>query len=273
MRRSKWPTIVLIVLVGLIWIVPFMGVLMSALRPQVEILDGWWRLPATLSFDNFVGAWNHPTAGLGAGVRNSLLVTIPATVLPIFVASLGAYALGRFRFVGKGPLIMLVAMLLAIPQQMVAVPLFRFLVSIGLIDSLTGLVVVHSAWSLPWMLFFLRGYIESLPREIEESAAIDGANRYQTFFAIILPLMVPALASVAALQVTWVWNDFFLALILVFDPDKLVATQRIPLMRGQYHVDWGLLSAGTIITMAVPVLVFLLLQRYYVQGLIGGAAK
>lgn len=273
MRRSRWVAPLLVVLVGLIWLIPFMGVLMSALRPQVEILDGWWRLPATFSLENFSGAWNHPTASLAKGVRNSLLVTLPATLIPIFIGALGAYGLQRFRFPGKGPLIMVIALLLAIPQQMVAVPLFRFMVSVGLIDSYIGLILVHSAWSLPWVLFFLRGYLESLPRELEESAFVDGANRYQAFFFVVLPLMFPALASVAALQLTWVWNDFFMALVLLFDPDKLVATQRIPLMRGQYHVDWGMLSAGAVITMIVPVVVFLLLQRYYVQGLIGGAAK
>lgn len=273
MRRSKLPLYLLITLVGIIWIVPFMGVLMSALRPQAEILDGWWRFPATFSFQNFIDAWTHPTASLALGIRNSLLLTLPATIIPIFIGSLGAYGLGRFRFPGKGPLIMLIAMLLAVPQQMVAVPLFQFMVTIGMIDSITGLILVHSAWSLPWILFFLRGYIESLPREIEESAAIDGANRYQTFFFVVFPLMIPALASVAALQLTWVWNDFFMALIMVFDPDKMVATRMIPLMRGQYHVDWGLLSAGTVLTMIVPVVVFMVLQRYYVQGLIGGAAK
>lgn len=260
-------------LVGLVWIVPFMGVLMSALRPQEEILYGWWNLPATFSFDNFVNAWNHPTAPLSQGVKNSLLVVIPSTLIPVFIGALGAYGLERFRLPGRGPILMVIALLLAIPQQMVAVPLFRFLNSLGLLDTYTGLVLAHSAWALPWIIFFLRGYLTSLPRELEEAAAIDGANRYQTFFRIVLPLMTPALASVSALQVTWTWNDFFLALVLIFDPDKLVATQRIPLMRGQYHVDWGLLSAGAVITMIVPILVFLLLQRYYIRGLIGGAAK
>ncbi|AEB11791.1 carbohydrate ABC transporter permease [Marinithermus hydrothermalis] len=276
MKGKRWSALIvslLAFLVGLVWIVPFMGVLMSALRPQEEILYGWWNLPATFSFDNFVNAWNHPTAPLSQGVKNSLLVVIPSTLIPVFIGALGAYGLERFRLPGRGPILMVIALLLAIPQQMVAVPLFRFLNSLGLLDTYTGLVLAHSAWALPWIIFFLRGYLTSLPRELEEAAAIDGANRYQTFFRIVLPLMTPALASVSALQVTWTWNDFFLALVLIFDPDKLVATQRIPLMRGQYHVDWGLLSAGAVITMIVPILVFLLLQRYYIRGLIGGAAK
>lgn len=276
MSRRAWSraaTDALAVLAGLAWLIPFMGVLAAALRPQSEILYGWWRLPATVSLDNFMKAWNHPTAALARGLWNSLLVAVPATMVPVLVGALAAYGVQRLPFRGKPTLLMGIALLLAVPQQMIAVPLFQLMVSIGLIDTYPGLILVHSAWALPWILFFLSGYLAGLPWEVEEAAAIDGASRYQSFFYIILPLMMPALASVAALQLTWTWNDFFMALILVFDPDKLLATQRIPLLRGQFHVDWGVLSAGAVLTMAVPVVVFLLLQRYYIQGLVGGTVK
>lgn len=270
---SRLLTYAFVLLAGVAWLVPFMGVLMSALRPQREILYGWWHLPATLSLRNFQEAWNHPTASLALGLRNSLIVAVPSTLLPVVVGALGSYGIQRLPFRGKGSLLMGIALLLALPQQMIAVPLFRLMVSLGLIDSYLGLVLVHSAWALPWVIFFLRGYLATLPWEIEEAASIDGANRYQSFALVVLPLMLPALASVAALQLTWAWNDFFLALVLLFDPDKLVATRQIPLLRGEFHVDWGVLSAGAVLTMAVPMLVFLLLQRYYIQGLVGGTVK
>ncbi|TBH17506.1 carbohydrate ABC transporter permease [Thermus thermamylovorans] len=272
-QRSAFLLGLLAFLVGLVWLVPFLGVLMSALRPQVEILDGWWRFPGTFSLDNFAGALNHPTAPLALGMRNSLQVALPATLIPLLVGALAAYSLVRFRLPFRGTVLMAAALLLAVPQQMVAVPLFQLLNRLDLLDTYTGLVLVHSAWGLPWILLFLRGYLETLPKELEEAAWVDGANRYQIFFRIVLPLMFPALASVGALQFNWVWNDFFLALILIFSPEKMVATQMIPYLRGQFLVDWGLLSAGTILTMLAPILVFLLLQRYYIQGLIGGAAK
>lgn len=272
-QRSAFLLGLLAFLVGLVWLVPFLGVLMSALRPQVEILDGWWRFPGTFSLDNFAGALNHPTAPLALGMRNSLQVALPATLIPLLVGALAAYSLVRFRLPFRGTVLMAAALLLAVPQQMVAVPLFQLLNRLDLLDTYTGLVLVHSAWGLPWILLFLRGYLETLPKELEEAAWVDGANRYQIFFRIVLPLMFPALASVGALQFNWVWNDFFLALILIFSPEKMVATQMIPYLRGQFLVDWGLLSAGAILTMLAPILVFLLLQRYYIQGLIGGAAK
>jgi multiple sugar transport system permease protein len=259
--------------VAIIWALPFIGIVMTALRPSREVLYGWWYPPFHLSIKNFVGAWTHPTAALGIGLRNSVQVAVGATVLPTLVASLMAYGLGRLRFPGRGPLLMLIGLLLALPQQMIAWPLFREMHAMGLLNSLTGLILAHSAWGLPWIVFFLRGYIETLPVELEEAARIDGAGRLKTFLYVIFPLMLPALASVMVLQFTWVWNDFFLALILIFDPNKMVLTQRIPLLRGQYHVDWGLLSAGALITMLVPLLVFIFLQRYFVKGLIGGAVK
>jgi len=168
---------------------------------------------------------------------------------------------------------MTIGLLLAIPQQMVAWPVFRLLYKMGLLDTLTGLILAHTAWALPWMVFFLRGFIETLPIELEEAAVIDGAGRFRTFFSIVFPLMLPALASTMVLQFTWVWNNFFLALVLVYDPKKMVVTQRIPYLRDQYYVDWGLLSAGALLAMLPPLLVFIFLQRYFVRGLVGGAVK
>ncbi len=260
--------------IGLIWLIPFVGIVMSSLRPQRELIHGWWNLsPFTLSLDNFIEAWNHPSAPLGQGIRNSLIVVIPATIVPLFIGAMAAYGFLRFRVPFSNTLFLIIVLLMSIPQQMVAVPLFRFMRDVGLLDTYTGLVLVHSAWALPWVILFLRNYLSTLPPEIEEAASLDGANRFQIFTRIVLPLSVPGLASAMALQLTWAWNDFFMALILLFDPDKLVATQRIPLLRGQYQVDWGVLTAASLLTMSVPILVFALLQRYYIRGLVGWTLK
>ncbi len=273
-QGQRWLINIVAWTVGLIWLVPFLGILMSALRPQKELIHGWWNISqVTISLDNFVKAWNHPSAPLSQGIRNSLLMVIPATVLPLFLGAMAAYGFLRFRVPFSNGIFLLIVLLMAIPQQMVAVPLFQFMRDIGLLNTLTGLVLVHTAWALPWVILFLRNYLSTLPEDIEEAASLDGANRFQIFTRIVLPLSLPGLASAAALQLTWAWNDFFMALILLFDPDKLVATQRIPLLRGQYHVDWGVLTAASILTMAVPILVFALLQRYYIRGLIGWTLK
>ncbi len=272
MKRHTLATVVA-VLVGVAWVIPFLGVVMTAFRPSHDVLYGWWRPPFRFTAKNIAGAWHHSTASLAWGLKNSAQVAVLATIIPTFLASLMAYGLVRVRFPGRASLLMAIGLLLAIPQQMVAWPLFRLMHSLGLLNSLFGLALVHSAWALPWMVFFLRGYIETLPVELEEAAFIDGANRPQTFFLIVLPLMLPALASVVVLQFTWAWNDFFLALILIYEPKKMVITQQIPLLRGQYHVDWGLLSAGAFLATLPPLLIFAFFQRYFVRGLVGGAVK
>ena len=276
-KEIKWERVgVFLVawLAGLIWIIPFMGILMASVRPQRELIHGWWNLSEiTLSLDNFFNAWSHPTAPIGQGLRNSLIVTIPATIFPIIIATLAAYGLLRLRFPGRNFILIGIVLLLAIPQQMVAVPLFRILLDMGILNTFTGLIITHTAWGIIWISIFMRNYLTTLPPELEESASLDGANRYQIFYKIVLPLSLPGLASVAALQFTWVWNDFFMALITLYEPNMLVATQRIPLLKGQYSVDWGVLSAASILVTAIPLLVFVLLQKYYIKGLIGWTSK
>jgi multiple sugar transport system permease protein len=260
--------------IALVWIIPFFGVLMTALRPLPEIIHGWWRFESfTPSFANFVEAWNHPTAALGVGMRNSLTIAIPSTIVPILIASIAAYGLARFRFRMRNYLFILIVALMTLPQQMIALPIFRLMSDLRLLDTFLGLIIVHSAWGIPWILFFLRNFFTTLPVEIEEAARVDGASDLRIFFRIVLPMSLPALISAAVLQFMWVWSDFFLALILMYSPSQLLATQRIPLLRGQFHVDWGVLSAGTILVMIVPVLVFAFLQRYYIKGMIGWSTK
>ena len=162
---------------------------------------------------------------------------------------------------------------MALPQQMIAIPIFQLMKNLNLLNTYTGLFLIHSAWGIPWIIFFLRNFFITLPIEIEESAKIDGASDFVVFTRIILPVSWPALISSIVLQFMWVWSDFFLALILVYTPSKLLATQRIPLMRGQYHVDWGVLTAASIVSMIAPLFIFAFLQKYYIKGLIGWTTK
>ena len=276
-KKFSWKQIIINIIawtVGLIWIIPFMGILMASIRPQRELIHGWWKMDeVTVSFDNFLNAWAHPTAPIGAGIKNSLIVAIPATILPLIIATLAAYGLMRLRFPGRRVILVGIVLLLSIPQQMVAVPLFQTLLDLKILNTYLGLIIVHTAWGIIWITIFMRNYLTTLPPEVEEAASLDGANRFQIFTKIILPLSLPGLASVAALQFTWVWNDFFMALITLYDPAKLVATQRIPLLKGQFSVDWGVLSAASLLVTAIPLLVFVLLQKYYVKGLIGWTSK
>ncbi|MDD4335760.1 MAG: carbohydrate ABC transporter permease [Firmicutes bacterium] len=261
-------------LIALIWLIPFLGVFMASIRPLSEINRGWWKFDSfTPTFKNFIGAWNHPASPISKGMLNSLKVAIPATIVPVLVASIAAYGFARFKFRGRDPLFILVVALMTLPQQMIAVPMFQMMNKIGAVDSYLGLILVHSAWGIPWTLFFMRNYFMALPIEVEEAARVDGASDWRIFFQIIMPMALPAIASAAVLQFMWVWSDFFLALILIYSPSKLLATQRVPLLRGVYHVDWGILAAGSIIVMAVPIIVFAVMQRYYIRGMVGWVSK
>jgi len=275
--RSKSGTFMLHLvawLIALIWLIPFLGVFMASIRPLSEISRGWWRFDSfTPTLKNYVGAWNHPAAPISRGMINSLRVAVPATILPVLAASVAAYGFARFSFRGRDFLFMLIVALMTLPQQMIAVPLFRIMNKLGAVDSYTGLMVVHSAWGIPWILYFMRNYFSTLPIEIEEAAKVDGASDWRIFLQIVMPMALPAVASSSVLQFMWVWSDFFLALILIYSPTKLLATQRVPLLRGVYHVDWGVLAAGSIIVMTVPIIVFALMQRYYIRGMVGWVSK
>ncbi len=260
--------------IALVWTLPFLGLFMAAIRPFREIRDGWWQFSGfNPSFDNFLAAWNHPSFPLAEGIGNSFLVAIPATIIPMFVGALAGYGFARFRFPIRDYIFLTVVLLMAIPQQMIAIPIFGIMNDLGLVDNHLSLILVHSAWGLAWIVLFLRNFFLTLPVEIEEAARVDGASDFKIFYKVVLPMTLPALASVAVLQFMWVWNDFFLALILIYSPARMLATQRIPLLRGQFHVDWQLLSAASVMLMIVPVLLYALLQKYYIRGMIGWTIK
>ncbi|MFQ5758600.1 MAG: carbohydrate ABC transporter permease [Candidatus Bathyarchaeia archaeon] len=260
--------------VSLIWIIPFLGVFVASIRPFDELLGGWWNFKSFhLTLQGFLGAWNHPAAPLSRAILNSLIVTIPSTFLPILVAALAAYSFARFKFPSSDLLFIVIVLLQTVPQQMVIIPIFNLMLTLGLLNNYIGLVLLHSAFGLPWMILFLRNFFSVLPVEVEEAARIDGASYFKIFYKIVLPMSLPALASVIALQFVWVWNDFFFALALIQNPRLKLATQAIPTMIGRYEIDWNLISAASIIVMIIPVVIYVVLQRYYVKGLVAGAVK
>jgi len=260
--------------IGLMWMVPFVGLFMASIRPYSEIIYGWWNIsPFTPTISNYVRAWNYPSFPLARGMLNSILVAIPATVIPIFFAALGGYGFARFSLPMKNYLFLIIVVLLSLPQQMVAIPLFSMLKAAKLLDTYLGLIIINTAWGIPWILFFMRNYFSTLPVEIEEAARVDGASDFVVFYKIILPVSVPALISAAALQFVWVWSDLFFPLIVIFSPEKMTAIQRLPLMQGRYLVDWELLSAASVMVSLVPIAVFACLQRYYIRGMIGWVSK
>ena len=213
--------------------------------------------------DNFVGAF-----------LNSLTVTIPATLIPILIAAFAAYGFAWMAFPGRKAFFIMVVALLVVPLQIALVPILRDYVSLKLNGEFLGVWLAHTGFGLPLAVYLLYNYISSLPKDILESAFIDGASHFTIFVNLILPLSVPALASFAIFQFLWVWNDYLIALIFIgAKPDVQVLTMRIAEMVGSRGNDWHLLTAGAFVSMILPLVVFVSLQRYFVRGLLAGSVK
>lgn len=273
-KKSKIMIVVIAWFIGILWILPFMGIFMASVRPFSEISEGWWKFEQfNPTLDNYEKAWNYPNVPMERTISNSLFIAVPATLLPIIVGSLMGYALARFKFPFKRFVFILLILIMAMPAISIILPLFRFLAYTGLADTRIGLILVHSAWGTPWIAFFLRNFFLSLPPDIEESARVDGASELTIFRRVAVPIALPAIISVAVLQFIWVWNDFFFALILLLSPEKWVATQTLPIIKGRYFIDWGIVSAASVITMLIPLIVFVVLQKYFVKGVTAGAIK
>jgi multiple sugar transport system permease protein len=262
--------------IATIWLIPFLGVFLASIRPYSEVQFGWWNLqPFHLDLHNFADAWTGQSSGypLGTAMFNSLLVTIPATFLPILVSALAAYSFARFKSRTKDLMFLVLVLLQTIPQQAVIIPIYTLFNNLHLLNNYLGLILLHTAFGLPWQVLFLRNFFATLPIEVEEAARVDGASYYKIFRSIVLPISLPALASLVALQFVFVWNDFFYALVVITDPKLALAPQVIPLLIGRYQLNYSLLTAGSILVMILPIAIYVGLQRYYVRGLTAGAVK
>ena len=217
--------------------------------------------------------------GLGRAFLNTFKVALPATFIPILIAAFAAYAFSWMRFPGRKHLFVIVVGLLVVPLQTSLIPVMRIYKTLGEslgVESRTylGVWLVHSAFGLPLAIYLLRNYISSLPREIIDSARLDGASHFRIFISIVLPLSMPALASFAVFQFLWVWNDFLVALVFMGkQPDQIVLTVRLNDLLGCRGYNWHLLTASAFVSIAVPVAVFFWLQRYFVQGLVACSAR
>jgi len=217
--------------------------------------------------------------GIGRSFLNSLTVTIPATVIPILIAAFAAYALAWMRFPGRALLIAVIIGLLVVPLQMSLIPLLKLYNGVGAFfgvpaKTYLGIWLAHTGFGLPFAIYLLRSYIAGLPREIMESARIDGASDFEIFVKIVLPLSFPVLASFAIFQFLWVWNDLLVAMVFLgTEAGQIVLTAKLNALLGSRGGDWEILTTSAFVTILVPLFVFFSLQRYFVRGLLAGSVK
>jgi len=275
---DRWPIKLVILIVVILWVIPTLGVLISSFR-TAELVNttGWWTVFTNLgnnewTFENYSSVLN--SQGFGNAFLNSLSVTIPATVIPITIAAFAAYAFAWMDFPGRQWIFVTIVALLVIPLQMALIPLLRLYVNFDLNGTFPAVWLAHAGFGLPLAIYLLRNYIGSLPSSMMESARIDGATHFEIFTKLVVPLSVPVLASFAIFQFLWVWNDLLVALVFLGgEPEVRVITLALRDLNGSRGEQWHLLTAGAFITMALPIAVFLGLQRYFVRGLTAGSVK
>lgn len=256
---------------------------------KIEVQEQQWAVNWNFTLDNYkqvlLGQGTEiqkadgttetvPGQDMTQAFLNSVAVSIPSTVIPILIAAFGAYAFAWMQFPGRRLMFILVVGLLVVPLQIALVPILRDYNTLGLNGTFLAIWLAHTGFGLPLATYLLFNYIRTLPREMMESAFIDGASHFTVFTRLVLPLSVPALASFAIFQFLWVWNDFLVALVFLgADPNFKVVTQRLADLTGTFGNDWHLLTAGAFVTMILPLVVFFALQRFFVRGLMAGSVK
>jgi alpha-glucoside transport system permease protein len=261
--------------IALLWLVPTVGLALTSFRkPPAIASSGWWHSLTqwdwTLhNYDSVITA-----TGMGHAWVNSVIITVPATLLPLTLGALAAFGFAWVPFPFRDTLFLLIVALMIVPIQTSLVPLLKLFAQYGHLNQhYYGIWLAHTAFGLPLAVFLLRNFFVTLPKDLIEAARIDGASNLAIFRRIVVPLSVPALASFAIFQFLWVWNDLLMALIFVSDPSKQPMTVRIPYLLSTYGQEYNLLAAAAFLLMILPLIVFFSLQRYFVQGLLAGSVK
>lgn len=266
-----------VVTLMIIWAVPTVGLLVSSFRPQAGLsTSGWWTAfapPYHFTLENYQDVFEQ--SGIGQAFVNSLLIAVPATVIPLFVAAFAAYAFSWMEFPGRDVLFVVVVGLLVVPLQTTLIPVLKLFAEWGLTGQFVAVWLAHAGYGLPFAVYLLRNFMGSLPRAVFESASIDGASHVTAFFRIAVPMSVPAFAALAIFQFLFVWNDLLVSLIYIglANPDNLPMTAAIANLVNSLGGGWYLLGAAAFVSMALPLALFFGLQRYFIRGIVGGAVK
>jgi alpha-glucoside transport system permease protein len=270
---GKAPVHIILVVVGLLWLVPTFGLFLTSLFSPTDINQiGWWKIftePSLATFENYQSIYDNES------IRDALLTTIwisvGGTILPIIVAALAGYAFAWLDFPGRDWLFILVIALLVVPLQMALIPMFSLYSTLGIFDTSLSLILFHTAFGLPFAIFLLRNFFIGIPKELLEAARIDGASEIRIFLRLILPLGLPAIASLAIFQFLWTWNDLLVALSLARDTQPI--TVAIFSQLRQFGSNLELIAPASFVSLAIPLIVFFSFQRYFVQGLLAGSVK
>ncbi len=276
---TSLPVHITLIVLTLVWTLPTAGLFINSLRPEdAAKTTGWWTIFQTpfdftqLTLSNYLSVLTEQ--GMGRAFINSLTIAIPATTIPILAAAFAAYAFSWMEFPGRQVIFVAVVGLLVVPLQMTLIPILRVYSNTGLTGTFLGIWLAHTGYGLPLAIYLMRNFIGALPRELFESAFLDGASHLTAFFRIAMPLSMPAIASLVTFQFLWVWNDLLVALVyLGGTQDVAPVTVKVSNLVNSVGEGWHLLTAAAFVSMALPVVLFLFLQRYFIRGLLAGSVK
>jgi alpha-glucoside transport system permease protein len=271
---TRTPAAVALAIVAVIWLVPTIGLLVSSFRSATDNAStGWWTAltaPAQLSLQPYRSLLDDST--MVDSLVNTVLITVPASLLVVGVASLAAYAFAWIRFRGRDVLFLIVVGLLVVPIQVALIPVARLYDVLGIFGTIPGVVLFHVAFGLPFAIFLLRNFFVGIPHELLEAARMDGASEWRVFSGVVLPLGIPAIASLLIFQFLWVWNDLLVALVFAGgDTQPLTVAIREQLRSFSANID--VIAPAAFLQMVIPLIVFFAFQRYFVQGLLAGSQR
>ena len=269
--RGSYRIILYVTLI--VWMLPLAGVFLTSFRSLADINSGnYWGWPTEFALvENYTQVFT--VTPMIQYFLNSLVITIPTVLGTLLLSSLAGYSLAKHRFRGN---FLIFALFIAgnfVPAQILMIPVRNLTLNLGVYDTKLALILFHTSFQIGFCTFFLRGFIKELPHELIESARIEGASEFRVYWNIILPLILPALAALAVLEFTFIWNDYFWALVLVQGDEARPVTLGIQALRGRWTASWHLISAGSIVAALPPVVLFFMLQKHFITGLTLGAIK
>jgi len=265
---------IVLIIVAIFWLVPSVGLFLSSLRTVGDSgSSGWWTIflePTKITLENYANLLSNPT--ITGSFWNTIVIAVPTTLLVVLIGSLAGYAFAWMEFPGRDWLLIAVIILLAVPIQVALIPLAQLFGALGIFGSVTGVILFHIAFGLPFAIFLMRNFFLQIPSELLEAARLDGASDLRIFFTVILPLGLPAIASLAIFQFLWTWNDMLVAL-LFSNSQSQPLTVAIQSQLRQFGANIDVLSTGAFISMIIPLIVFFAFQRYFVQALLAGSQR
>jgi len=270
---ARGPLNLFLILLGCLWLVPTVGLFLTSILPVSSLAsEGWWQIfshPSRATWSNYDALLSD--SGLIGALKTTAYIAVGNTLIVIVVGALAGYAFAWLDFPGRDWIFIFVIALLVVPIQMALIPMFRLYDAFGLFDTVLGIILFHVAFGLPFAIFLLRNFFIGIPKDILESARIDGASELRIFLRLIMPLGLPAIASLAIFQFLWTWNDLLVA--LVFGQNTQPITVWIFGQLREFGSSIDIIAPASFISLVIPLLVFLAFQRYFVQGLLAGSVK